>query len=424
MSKTVKSILTIFVCFFVCVAIASPGFAEDKKEFKIWFFERDNAMAESWHYAIEEFKKSHPDVEVLFELKTFEDTQATARMVLNSDEAPDIMQTNKGNATAGLYSKEGLLTNLEAVAKERGWDKAMSPSIQATCRYNEEGLMGSGDLWGITTYGEFVMVYYNKEMFAKYGLEIPTTLEEFEKICDTFVTNGIVPFTVGGADQWPATHNWFELVLYKADRDLANKYQMVAADVDLKGEAFRFGTEKFVEYIKKGYFDPNATGIDYDTSHPAFYAEGKYPLMLTGSWLYGTVINNAQIDWDVFLMPGKTLNTGSGGNLFIVPKNAKNKDLAYDYIDLVLGKEAQTVMAKAGGIPINADVSAIEDPKIRRLNELFSSLVKNDGLAFYPDWPVPNFMEVLGGGLQGLLAGSDDVDGFLETISAEYDNYK
>jgi raffinose/stachyose/melibiose transport system substrate-binding protein len=123
-------------------------------------------------------------------------------------------------------------------------------------------------------------------------------------------------------------------------------------------------------------------------------------------------------------MPGKTLNTGSGGNLFIVPKNAKNKDLAYDYIDLVLGKEAQTVMAKAGGIPINADLSAIEDPKVRRLNELFSSLVKNDGLAFYPDWPVPNFMEVLGGGLQGLLAGSDDVDGFLETISAEYDSYK
>ena len=131
MSKTFKSILTVSVCFFVCVAIALPGFA---KEFKIWFFERDNAMAESWHYAIEEFKKSHPDVEVLFELKTFEDTQATARMVLNSDEAPDIMQTNKGNATAGLYSKEGLLTNLEAVAKERGWDKAMSPSIQATCR--------------------------------------------------------------------------------------------------------------------------------------------------------------------------------------------------------------------------------------------------------------------------------------------------
>ena len=354
----------------------------------------------------------------------FEDTQTTALMVLNSDEAPDVMQINKGNATAGLYAREGLLTNLEAIATERGWDRLLSPSIQSTCRYTEKGLMGSGDLYGITTYGEFVMVYYNKEMFEQYGVQVPTSLEEFEQVCQTFIDNGIIPFTIGGADQWPATHNWFELVLYNADRDLANKYQMVAADVDLKGEAFRFGTEKFVEYVQKGYFDPNATGIDYDTSHPAFYAEKKHPMMLTGSWLYGVVINNAQIDWDVFVMPGKNLNTGSGGNLFVVPQNAKNKEAAYDYLDLVLGEPAQTVMANAGGIPVNADVSAIEDPKIKKLNELFSNLVKSDALAFYPDWPVPNFMEVLGGGLQGLLAGSDDVDGFLETISAEYDSYK
>ncbi len=414
----------VITCIMLCIAFTLPLFAADKQQLKIWFYERDNAMSASWHFAIEEFQKAHPDVEVLFELKTFEDTQTTALMVLNSHEAPDVMQINKGNATAGLYAKEGLLTNLETIAKERGWDSVMSPSIQATCRYNEQGLMGSGDLWGITTYGEFVMVYYNKAMFEKFGLSVPTSLEEFEKICDTFVENGIVPITLGGADQWPATHNWFELVLYKADRKLANKYQAVAADVDLKGPAFQFGTEKFIEYIKKGYFDPNVTGIDYDTSHPGFYADQKYPLMLTGSWLYKIVIDNAAFDWDVFLMPGKTLNTGSGGNLFVVPKNAKNKEMAYEYLDLVLGKTAQTLMAQAGGIPINADLAAIEDPKTKRLNELFDRLVKNDGLAFYPDWPVPNFMEVLGSGLQMLLAGSDDAASFLESLSAEYDSYK
>ena len=228
----------------------------------------------------------------------------------------------------------------------------------------------------------------------------------------------------GGALQWPATHNWFELVLYKFDRKLANDYQMVAKDVDLKGEAFRFGTEKFAEYVKKGYFDPNVTGIDYDNSHPGFHTEQKYPLLLTGSWLYKVIVDNAKFDWDVFLMPGKSLNTGSGGNLLVVPQNAKNKDLAYEYLDLVLGKDAQTVMANAGGIPVNVDPATIQDPKTKRLNELFSQLVKNDALAFYPDWPVPNFMEVLGGGLQGILAGNADVDGLLNTISAEYDSYK
>jgi len=424
MSKQLKMVLTVVVCVALCVMISLPGFAADKQQLKIWFYERDNAMSASWHAAIETFKAAHPDVEVLFELKTFEDTQTTARMVLNSDEAPDVIQINKGNATAGQYVKDGLLTNLEAVAKERGWDKAMSPSIQATCRYNAEGLMGAGDLWGITTYGEFVMVYYNKDIFDKFGLKEPTSLEEFEKISDTLVANGVIPMTLGGASQWPATHNWFELVLYKADRKLANDYQMVAKDVDLKGEAFRFGTEKFVEYVKKGYFDPNVTGMDYDTSNPGFHTEQKYAMLLTGSWLYKVVMDNAKFNWDVFVMPGKSLNTGSGGNLFVVPAKAKNKDLAYDYLDLVLGKEAQTLMANQGGIPVNADVSSIQDPKVKKLNELFSQLVKGDALAFYPDWPVPNFMEVLGGGLQGLLAGTGNVDDFLNTLSAEYDSYK
>ena len=33
-------------------------------------------------------------------------------MIINSDEGPDIMEYNKGNATAGLLSSQGLLTDL------------------------------------------------------------------------------------------------------------------------------------------------------------------------------------------------------------------------------------------------------------------------------------------------------------------------
>jgi raffinose/stachyose/melibiose transport system substrate-binding protein len=418
-------IIKVFLAFLCLIVVASFTFGAAKKQFKIWYFERENAMAASWSWAMDEFKKKHPDVEVLFELKAFEEVQQNARMILNSDEAPDIMQTNKGNATAGQYVKDGLLTDLEAIAKKRGWDKAMSPSIQTTCRYSNKGMMGSGDLWGITTYGEFVMVYYNKTMFAKYGLKVPANLDEFEKICDTFKSKGIIPFALGASSSWPTTHNWFEMVLYKANRKLVNNYQILGKDVDLKGEAFRFGTQKLADYIKKGYFDPKANGILYEDANLSFVQQ-VHPMMLTGSWLYKWVDDNIKdkFEWDIFLMPGKKLNTGSGGNLFVVPKNAKNKEYAYEYIDLVLGKAAQTVMANNGGIPVNADVSAIKDPKTKRLNELFSTIVKNDGLSFYPDWPVPDFMTILSGDLQELIAGKKDVNALLESINKSYSDYR
>ena len=424
MKKNLLKFLLLILMIVLMTALFGCKSSKAKKQFKIWFFERENAMADSWHFAIDKFKETHPGVEVLFELKSFEEIQETARMVLNSNEAPDIIQTNKGNATAGQYVKDGLIVSLESEAKKRGWDKILSPSVQSTCRYNEKGLMGQGDLWGVTTYGEFVMVYYNKDMFKKYNISVPTTFEEYEKACEAFIAKGIAPIAVGAGSKWPITHNWFELVLYKADRNLVNHYQVLTDDVDLTSPAFDYGTRKFAEQIKKGYYDKNAIGMVYEDANKAFVQQ-QNPMMLTGSWLYKWVADNVKdFEWDIFLMPGKKLNTGSGGNLFVVPKSAQNKEMAYDYIDIVLGKEAQTVMANAGGIPINADLSSITDQKTLRLNELFSSIVKNDGLAFYPDWPVPDFMAILTGNLQELFSGTKSVDDVLKNISEEYNNYR
>jgi raffinose/stachyose/melibiose transport system substrate-binding protein len=284
--------------------------------------------------------------------------------------------------------------------------------------------MGSGNLYGITTYGEFVMVYYNKDMFDQYDLTVPTSLDEFNAVADTFVENGIVPISLGAMDVWPATHNFYELVLYKADRELISNYEFLTGDVDFHGEAFTFGAEQFAEQVQKGYYGDTATGVIYDDATAAFI-QGKAPMILTGSWIFGGFkANITDFEWGIFLMPGKTLNTGSGGNLFIVPENAKNKDLAYDFLDLVLSKDSQTAMANAGGIPINADLSQIEDPKVLELNAAFASIVANDGLAFYPDWPVPGFMDVLGGGLQELINGTMSPDAFLDSLAEAYNDYK
>ena len=345
-------------------------------------------------------------------------------MVLNSDEAPDVMEINKGNATAGLYASQGLLTDLTEIAEERGWLDILSPSILTTSRYDENGIMGNGPIYGVTTYGEFVMVYYNKDMFAEHGVEVPTTLEEFEAAAQTFVDAGITPIALGAASQWPVTQNWYELALYEADRELISNFQFLQGDLDFHNEAFTYGAEKFVEHVEAGFYNPNANGIIYDDVNAAF-VQGEYPMNLTGSWMFGAFIDQiTDFEWGIFVLPGKDYNTGSGGNLWVVPANAENKDLAYEFIDLTLAPEAQTVMANTGGIPVNADLEAIEDEKIRELNAAFAEIVANDGLAFYPDWPVPGFMDALGGGLQQLFDGSASPSAFLDEIAVPYEDYK
>ncbi len=121
--------------------------------------------------------------------------------------------------------------------------------------------MGSGPLYGITTYGEFVMVYYNKDMFTEYGLDVPTTLAEFEAVADAFVEAGVTPISLGASSVWPQTQNFYELVLYEADRDLIEAYQLFKDDVDFQGPEFTFGAEKFAEHIARGYYGNNANGV-------------------------------------------------------------------------------------------------------------------------------------------------------------------
>ena len=99
------------------------------KTLTLWDYEGDtSAMGIAWKAAISEFEKE-TGAKVKFEAKSFQQIQSTASQVLNSNSAPDIMEYNKGNATAGLLSSEGLLTNLDAAVKAYGWDKDLSSSL-------------------------------------------------------------------------------------------------------------------------------------------------------------------------------------------------------------------------------------------------------------------------------------------------------
>jgi raffinose/stachyose/melibiose transport system substrate-binding protein len=388
----------------------------------VWHYESDTgAMGKSWIAAKEKFEASHPGVTVVMDnTRGFEQIRQTASMVLNSDEAPDVMEYNKGNATAGLLSQQGLLTDMTDEVAKRGWDKILTGGMKTTSVY-ENGVMGSGDWYGITNYGEFVMVYYNKDLFAQYGVEVPTTMEEFEAAMDTFVAAGLIPVATG-ATEYPAQQIFYELVLSKADQDLINAYQLYQGTVDFHGDAFTFGAEKMADWVDKGYIEKNSTSMGAEDMGLAFEG-GTYPMMISGSWWYGRLMTEiTDFDWGIFLFPGNTYNPGSGGNLWIIPANSENKDLAYDWIDATLDPEVQAIMGNEGGIPVNADLDAITDPKVQELLTAFNEF--STGAAFYPDWPAAGLYDALVGDVQELINGTMTPSQMLDAVDTFYNENK
>jgi raffinose/stachyose/melibiose transport system substrate-binding protein len=393
----------------------------DGKTLRLWHFEGpDSAMGVAWAQAIKEFEQSHPGVKVQFEEKGFEQIQKTAPMVLNSSEAPDILEYSKGNATAGLLAKQGLLTDLSAEAGKRGWDKTLSSTLQTTARYDAKGIMGSGNWYGVPNYAEYVEVYYNKDMFAKQGVAVPKTLDEFTAAMDKFVAAGITPLAVGGAE-YPAQQIFYQLALSRADRAWVDAFQRYTGPVDFHDPVWTYAATTFADWVKKGYIAKNATGLKAEDMGVAF-TKGTSPIMVSGTWWFGRFESEIKsFDWGTFLWPGNTMTPGSSGNMWVVPTSSKNKDLAYDFIDITMRKGIQNTLANAGGVPVAADPAAITNPKTKELIANFDTLVKNDSLAFYPDWPAPGYYDVLVSAVQKLITGSATPDKALDEIAKPYD---
>jgi raffinose/stachyose/melibiose transport system substrate-binding protein len=374
-------------------------------------------MAISWNAALEQFKAAHPDVTVQFEQKSWDQIQKAGSLILNSDDTPDVMEYNKGNATAGLVASNGLLTDLTSVAADKGWDKTLSASTLALGRYDENGIFGSGPLIGIPTYGEFVSVFYNKDMFAANNIQVPTTLADFESAMDAFVAKGITPLALA-ANDYPAQHLLYALALSNADANWVTNYQGVKAPLDTA--PYLAGAQTMQDWVAKGYVTKDATGIKGDGAN-ALFTSGKSPMVYQGTWMDGefkTQIKN--FEWGQFLFPGNTFSPGSTGNIWVVPESAKNKDLAYEFINLTLSTDNQNLMGNSGGVPVAADPSGVTDPVGQQLTTAFNTLATSNGLGFYPDWPVPGFYDVMLAKTQGVVGGTLTPQEFVDEIAAPY----
>ncbi len=394
--------------------------AAEGQTLTLWHYERpESAMGIAWAEAIKQFQASHPGVTVKFEQKTFEQLRQNAAIALNADDPPTLLEYNKGNSTAGVLAKEGLLTDLTAEAGKRGWDTMLSPSLQTTTRYDSTGIMGSGAMYGIPNYAEFVMVYYNKDLFTKYGVAVPATLAEFEKAMLTFVKAGITPLSVSGAE-YPAQQIFYELVLAKADRAFVKAFELYDGKVDFAGPEFRFGATTFASWVRKGYIAKDAARVKAEDMNLAFVNK-HFPMVIVGSWMFGDFARTIKdFRWGTFLFPGNTLHPGSSGNLWVVPAKAKNKSLAYDFIDITMKPEIQRLLGESGGVPVRPDASAVTDAHNRELIGHYSTIEAADGLAFYPDWPAPGYYDVLGVAIQDLINGLKAPDDVLADIAKPY----
>lgn len=393
---------------------------EKPKALTFWYYEEDDAaQTQAWRRAAKLFQNK-TGVKIRFERKSFTQIAQNSSQFLNSDQAPDIMESNRGNGSAGMLSTLGLLTDLKPYVERYGWNKKVTGSNAALGKYNDKGIM-DGDTWyGIPSYGELQRVYYNQNLFEKFGLQIPKTFDEFVNVCQKFKDQGVTPIAAD-AQEYGVMWLWWQLVSKNATPTFIDNWQLYKGKVNWNSKILTDATNTINEWVKKGFISRNATGMKAEDTTQAFI-KGEYPIYQTGTWNQGRFARQVKnFKWTAAVLPDSEFVTGCAGNLLVIPEKAHHKDLAAQYINYVLSPEVQNLLGNAGGIPVAADLNKITDRKSQEMIKEYTVYSKKNRMSYYPDYAASNLTDAIPSEFQKLVNGTDSPTNVLKSIHKDYD---
>ena len=119
-------------------------------------------------YAIAEFNKIHPDVNVTFERQQWTGIVEKLTTALSSSDSPDVVEL--GNTQAQAFEAAGALKDLTDKKADLGGDDLLQSLVEAGTY--------DGKFYGVPYYAGARVVIYRKDLFEKSGIAIPTTIDE------------------------------------------------------------------------------------------------------------------------------------------------------------------------------------------------------------------------------------------------------
>ncbi|MXZ95088.1 MAG: extracellular solute-binding protein [Acidimicrobiaceae bacterium] len=282
-----------------------------------------------------------------------------------------------------------------------------------------------GNAWQTPSGGQIItMVFYNENVFADLGLDVPTTYAEFLDVAQATRDAGFVPISYAGAEPWSASLTLSTIMAVDVlghDPDWVIK--RTAGEVSFSDANVVAAANKWKQFVDEGLVDDGALGVAYDGATNAFL-DGEAAMYMMGSWWLGAA---GQADFPVGVFPFPS-DSGDvvvplhvGGNLS-VSALAEDVDRAMQFAQnwhtdpevsrFLIESDGLFVYVKGQGAPdLGADVLPI-------YNEAFAWTTDTSNSVVPPfAWTVndrmlmpPGFNDEFYAAAQNIFLGDDVVD--------------
>ncbi len=239
---------------------------------------------------IDQFEREHEHIQI--ELQVIPDNQwldVVKKKVLVC-ETPDIIRIDRY-----LLEDIGAEYFVE-MTEEKPWYDRVIPMQRESKEVN-------GKLYGLpVNSGESFGVVYNREIFERYGLEIPTNIEEFEEVCEKLKQNNEIPVYVSDKDSWTVQVAFNAIAPQVIEQAVWEKLRV--------GQISWSEIPEFVEIFQrmkglreKGYTNENYRDATY-TGAVNVMAHGEAAMYIAGNFFVQDALAlNPELDLMVFPVP-------------------------------------------------------------------------------------------------------------------------
>ncbi|TXC89894.1 extracellular solute-binding protein [Metabacillus litoralis] len=345
---------------------SDEGSTEDEKVIKfmhLWPEGSSNAQFSIVKNIISDYEKENEGIKIETEILSPDQYREKLKILASSNELPDIGMT-WSDGFIKPYVEGDMLAPLDDVV-EGNLKDAFIPGVK-------ESYAVDGKTYGLPLELNISYVFYNKEIFEKYNLEVPQTFSEYKNVVKTLADNGVVPATVGAKDGWPASF-WF---MYMADRIGGSTIltDVIQGKAKMDDPSIVKAAEEVQNLVDMGGFVKGASALSNEDAKGYFMNE-QSAMFLTATWELPNYTTSPDVTQEFkdkigyFKFPtyeggkGTDINSyvgGPGVGLFVA-KDSKVQDEAKDFVGYLVEKWGEKSVTEAGVIPATkVDTSSLD----------------------------------------------------------------
>jgi raffinose/stachyose/melibiose transport system substrate-binding protein len=304
------------------------------------------------------WNKANAKGQVSFQFYSNDAYKQKIRVAIGANDAPVIFE-NWGGGALKDYADAGKLEDLTA---------SLGSAVSA--RYFKSVLdvaRFDGKLYGVPVNGtQPVVLYYNKDLFAKVGAQPPKTWDDLLALVAKFKKAGIAPLSLAGGSKWPDLM-YMEYLVDRIGGPTVFQDIVAGKPGAWQNPAVIKAGQMIQQLVDAGAFANGYQSITYDAGQSsALLYTGRAAMQLMGSWDYAVIqganagfIKSGKLGWTNF----PSVSGGQGdpsdivgnpANFFSVTKSssAAEKSAAAKYLkDGVMDTAYVDDLLKNGNVP-------------------------------------------------------------------------